>query len=57
MGMSNSTTSDFLDKLSTLKNDFKVYVPSLKQEVVAKPIILNQKKDVISTLVNVVLGA
>ena len=57
MGMSNSTTSDFLDKLSTLKNDFKVYVPSLKKEVVAKPITLKQQKDVISTTVNGVLGA
>ncbi len=57
MGMSNSTTSDFLDKLSSLKNDFKVYVPSLKKEVVAKPITLKQQKDVISTTVNGVLGA
>ena len=57
MGMSNSTTSDFLDKLSTLKNDFKVYVPSLKKAVVAKPITLKQQKDVISTTVNGVLGA
>ena len=55
--MSNSTTSDFLDKLSSLKNDFKVYVPSIKKDVVAKPITLKQQKDIISTAVNGVLGA
>jgi len=55
--MSNSTTSDFLDKLSSLKNDFKVYVPSIKKEVVAKSITLKQQKDIISTAVNGVLGA
>tara|TARA_R110000851_G_scaffold2299_2_gene9032 strand:+ start:1170 stop:1913 length:744 start_codon:yes stop_codon:yes gene_type:complete len=55
--MSNSSTSDFLDKLSSLKNDFKVYVPSVKKEVVASPITLKQQKDIISTTVNGVLGA
>ena len=55
--MSNSPTSDFLEKLSSLKNDFKVYVPSLKKEVVARPITLKQQKDIISTTVNGVLGA
>jgi len=55
--MSDSTTGDFLKKLSSLKNDFKVYVPSLKKEVVAKPITLKQQKDIITTTVNGVLGA
>ena len=55
--MSDSTTGDFLKKLSSLKNDFKVYVPSLKKQVVAKPITLKQQKDIISTAVNGVLGA
>tara|TARA_R110002012_G_scaffold88665_1_gene218180 strand:- start:440 stop:1183 length:744 start_codon:yes stop_codon:yes gene_type:complete len=55
--MSDLTTGDFLQKLSSLKNDFKVYVPSLKKEVVAKPITLKQQKDIISTSVNGVLGS
>ena len=55
--MSDFTTGDFLKKLSSLKNDFKVYVPSLKKEVVAKPITLKQQKDIISTSINGVLGA
>ena len=55
--MSDFTTGDFLKKLSSLKNDFKVYVPSLKKEVVARPITLKQQKDIISTTVNGVLGA
>ena len=55
--MSNSSTSDFLEKLSSLKSDFKVYVPSLKKEVTADPITLKQQKDIISTSVNGVLGA
>jgi len=55
--MSDFTTGDFLKKLASLKNDFKVYVPSLKKEVVAKPITLKQQKDIISTSINGVLGA
>lgn len=54
--MSNST-SEFLDKLTSLKNDVKVFVPSVGKECVAAPLTLKQQKDIISTTVNGVLGA
>lgn len=57
MDMSNSTTGDFLDKLSSLKRDFKIYVPSRKKDVVATPISLKQQKEIISTTVGGIRGA
>lgn len=57
MDMSNSTTSDFLDKLSSLKRDFKIYVPSRDKDVVATPITLKQQKEIISTTLGGIRGA
>ena len=47
-----TTTKDFLSKLNEIKNEFKIFVPSLKKQVTAKPITLKQQKDIISTAVN-----
>jgi hypothetical protein len=52
-----TTTKDFLSKLNEIKNEFKIFVPSLKKQVTAKPITLKQQKDIISTAVNGVQGA
>jgi len=53
----STSTSDFINKLSELKKEFKVFLPSIKKEVTAKQINLKQQKDIISTAVNGVLGA
>ena len=53
----STSTSDFINKLSELKKEFKVFLPSFKQEVTARQITLKQQKDIISTAVNGVLGA
>tara|TARA_R100001509_G_scaffold62926_1_gene34682 strand:- start:3170 stop:3910 length:741 start_codon:yes stop_codon:yes gene_type:complete len=53
----STSTSDFINKLSELKKEFKVFLPSIKKEVSAKQINLKQQKDIISTAVNGVLGA
>jgi len=53
----STSTSDFINKLSELKKEFKVFLPSIKKEVKAKQINLKQQKDIISTAVNGVLGA
>lgn len=53
----STSTSDFISKLSQLKKDFKVFIPSAKKEVTATQITLKQQKDIISTAVNGVLGA
>ena len=52
-----TSTSDFINKLTELKKDFKVFIPSLKKEASAKQITLKQQKDIISTAINGVLGA
>ena len=53
----STSTSDFINKLTELKKDFKVFIPSLKKEVSAKQITLKQQKDIISTAINGVVGA
>ena len=53
----STSTKDFINKLSELKKEFKVFIPSIKKEVTAKQITLKQQKDIISTAVNGVLGA
>ena len=53
----STSTKDFINKLSELKKEFKVFLPSIKKEVTAKQINLKQQKDIISTAVNGVLGA
>ncbi len=53
----STSTSDFINKLSELKKEFKIFLPSIKKEVTAKQINLKQQKDIISTAVNGVLGA
>ncbi len=52
-----TSTSDFINKLTELKKDFKVFIPSTKKETTAKQITLKQQKDIISTAINGVLGA
>ena len=52
-----TSTSDFISKLSELKKDFKVFIPSTAKQTTAKQITLRQQKDIISTAVNGVLGA
>tara|TARA_R100000908_G_C3749192_1_gene144019 strand:+ start:35 stop:775 length:741 start_codon:yes stop_codon:yes gene_type:complete len=53
----STSTKDFISKLSELKKEFKVFVPSVKKEVTASQITLKQQKDIIATSVNGVLGA
>jgi|TARA_R100001480_G_scaffold45454_1_gene58685 hypothetical protein len=53
----STSTKDFISKLSELKKEFKVFVPSAKKEVTASQITLKQQKDIIATSVNGVLGA
>jgi hypothetical protein len=53
----STSTSDFIAKLTELKKDFKIFIPSSKKEVTANQITLKQQKDIISTAVNGVLGA
>ena len=50
-------TKEFLSKLKEIKNECKVFVPSIKKQVTAKSITLKQQKDIISTAVNGVRGA
>jgi len=52
-----SNTKDFISKLTELKKNFKIFVPSVNKNVDATQINLKQQKDIISTAVNGVVGA
>ena len=52
-----SNTKDFISKLTELKKNFKIFVPSANKDVNATQINLKQQKDIISTAVNGVVGA
>jgi len=52
-----SNTKDFISKLTELKKNFKIFIPSVNKEVNATQINLKQQKDIISTAVNGVVGA
>ena len=52
-----SNTKDFISKLTELKKNFKIYIPSAGKKVNATQINLKQQKDIISTAVNGVVGA
>jgi len=52
-----SNTKDFISKLTELKKNFKIFIPSVNKNVNATQINLKQQKDIISTAVNGVVGA
>lgn len=52
-----SNTKDFISKLTELKKNFKIFIPSVNKDVNATQINLKQQKDIISTAVNGVVGA
>ena len=48
-----TSTSDFINKLTELKKDFKVFIPSLKKEASAKQITLQDQKYIISDFLTI----